>query len=189
VSAKLDTLFHWQCESTRFHDARTKVHIDIWSEVSKAMCSHLSKHTGWEFCKENILVSMQHHPVHAQRTPDGVFLRKDAVKYVLVDFTRGYGSTREYLAKQKQTKSGAYKGLMADLRVEYRVEFYPLACGYNGSIAVDTWRKLMDVLEIPARAQERVLRLAVRTICIGFSTMVDIRHGCFRASDQSGQSR
>jgi hypothetical protein len=78
---------------------------------------------------------------------------------------------------------------MADLRVEHRVEFYLLACGcYNGSIAVDTWRKLMDVLEIPARAQEGVLRLAVRAICIGFSTMVDIRHGCFRASDQSGQS-
>ncbi len=53
---------------------------------------------------------------------------------------------------------------------------------------MDTWRKLMDVLEIPARAQEQVLRLAVRAICIGFSTMVDIRYGCFSASDQSGQS-
>jgi hypothetical protein len=56
---------------------------------------------------------------------------------------------------------------MADLRVEHRVEFYLLACGYNGAMAVDTWRKLMDVLEIPALAQERVLRLAVRAICIG----------------------
>jgi ribonuclease HI len=188
---KPDNLYHWQCECTRFHDARTKVHNDIWSEVSKAICSHLSKHTGWEFFKEtpvkDIFTSMQHHPVHAQRTPDGVFLRKDVVKYFLVDFTRGYGSTREELEKQEQTKREVYEGLMTDLRVEHRVEFYPLACGYNGAIAVDTWRKLMDVLEIPARAQERVLRLAVRAICIGFSTMVDIRHGCFRASDQSGQ--
>ncbi len=46
----------------------------------------------------------------------------------------------------------------------------------------------MDVLEIPALAQEQVLRLAVSAICIGCSTMVDIRHGCFRASDQSGKS-
>jgi hypothetical protein len=28
---------------------------------------------------------------------------------------------------------------MADLRVEHRVEFYPLACGYNGAIVVDTF--------------------------------------------------
>jgi hypothetical protein len=73
---KPDNLYHWQCECTRFHDARTKVHNDIWSEVSKAICSHLSKHTGWEFFKEtpvkDIFTSMQHHPVHAQRTPDGV---------------------------------------------------------------------------------------------------------------------
>jgi hypothetical protein len=46
----------------------------------------------------------------------------------------------------------------------------------------------MDVLEILARAQERVLRLAVRAICIGFAPMVDIMNGCFSASNQSGQS-
>jgi hypothetical protein len=84
---------------------------------------------------------MQHHLVHDPRTPDGFFLRKDLVKYVLVDFTQGYGSSREDLAKQVQT----YKGLMADLSVQHRVEFFPLAC----RIAVNTWRKLMDVLEIP----------------------------------------
>jgi hypothetical protein len=115
---------------------------------------------------KDIFASMQHHPVHAQGAPYGVFLRRDVVKYFLVDFTRGYGSTREELAQQ---------------------EFYPLACSYNRWIAVDTWRKLMDLLEIPALAQERVLRLAVRAICIGFCTMVDIRHGCFRASDRAEQ--
>jgi hypothetical protein len=46
----------------------------------------------------------------------------------------------------------------------------------------------MDVLEIPERAQEGVLKLAVRAICMGFSTMVDIRHGCLSATDQSGHS-
>jgi hypothetical protein len=84
-------MYHWQCECTRFHDAQTKVHNNIWSEVSEAICSHLSKHTGWEFFKEtpvkDILMNMQHHLVHAQRTPDGVFLRRDVVKYFLVDFT------------------------------------------------------------------------------------------------------
>jgi hypothetical protein len=42
---KLNTLYHWQCECTRFHDALTEVHNNIWSEVLKAICSHLSKHT------------------------------------------------------------------------------------------------------------------------------------------------
>jgi hypothetical protein len=130
---------------------------------------------------------MQHHPVHAQRTPDGVFLRKDLVKYVLVDFTQGYGSTREDLAKKEHTRAGAYEGLMAELRVQHRVEFYSLPCCYNAvrSIVVNTWRKLMAIFEIPALAQERVLELAVRATCIGFPTMVGIRHGCFR-SGQSG---
>ncbi len=88
---KLNTLYHWQCECTRFHDAQTKVHNDIWSEVLKPICSHLSKHTVWEFFKEtpvkDIFTSMQHHSVHAQWTPDGVFLRRDVVKYFLVDLT------------------------------------------------------------------------------------------------------
>jgi ribonuclease HI len=189
---KLDTLFHWQCECVRFHDARTKVHNDIWSAVSKAMCPYLPRNAQWEFLKEtpvkDIFTSMQHHPEHAQRRPDGVFLRRDTMKHVLVDFTRGYGSTREDLAKQEQTKREAYEGLMRDLSVQHMVEFFPLACGYNGSIAVDTWMQLMDVLGIPERAQEKVLKLAVRAICVGFSTMVDIRHGCLRATDQSGHS-
>ncbi len=39
---------------------------------------------------------------------------------------------------EERTKREVYEGLMADLWVEHRVEFYPLACGYNGAIAVDT---------------------------------------------------
>jgi hypothetical protein len=76
---------------------------------------------------------------------------------------------------------------MAYLRFQRRLEFYPIACGYNESIAVDTWRKLMDYLEILAQAQERALMLAVNALCTCFATMVDIRHDCCRASDQGGQ--
>jgi len=67
-------------------------------------------------------------------------------KYVLVDFTRGYGWTREALAKQEATKRSAYDELMRDLQVYHMVEVFPLACGYNGAIAVDTWRAFMDRL-------------------------------------------
>ena len=128
---------------------------------------------------------MQHHPEHALRQPDGVFLDRHEAKYVLVDFTRGYGWTRDTLAKQEDTKWRAYEQLMADLRRHHMVEFFPLACGYNGAIAVDTWRAFMERLGLDPAAQDRVLKLVVRAICVGFSTMVDIRHGCRKVSEAS----
>ena len=187
-----ETLFHWQCQCSQFGDARTKVHNDIWSTVCKAICSYLPQgDSGWEFFKEtpvkDIFSSMQRHPEHAQRQPDGVFCDRHEVKYVLVDLTRGYGWTREALAKQEDTKRLVYDQLMTDLQQHHSVEFFPLACGYNGAIAVDTWRALMDRLGILPPAQDRVLKLAVRAICLGFSTMVDIRHGCRKAAEASSQ--
>jgi ribonuclease HI len=189
-----ETLFHWQSECSRFNEARTKAHNIIWSTVFEAMSSYLPKGpSGWdtffEIPVKDIFSSMQNNEEHALRRPDGVFLQKGQMKYVLVDLTRGYGSTREALAKQEATKRAAYAGLMQALDVAHMVEFFPLACGYNGAIAVDTWRALMDRLDIPPAAQDRVFKLAIRAICISFSTMVDIRHGCFRATEQSSQPR
>ena len=64
---------------------------------------------------------------------------------------------------------------------------FPLACGYNGAIAIHTWRALMDRLGIHPTAQDRVLKLAARAICIGVSTMVDISRGCLKATEVSDQ--
>ena len=187
-----ETLFHWQSQCVRFHDARTKVHNDIWSVVFKTLSSYLPKDGGWETFLEvpvkDIFSSMQHHAVHAERRPDGVFRHIPSMKYVLVDFTRGYGSTREDLTKLEDLKVAAYEVLLRDLNRAHMVEFFPLACGYNGAIAVNTWKTLMDRLDIPPKAQDRVLKLAARAICIGFSTMVDIRHGCLNATTQSSQT-
>ncbi len=189
TSGVRETLFHWQSECSRFPDARTKVHNDIWSVVFKTIISYLPRVTEWETFLEtpvkDIFSSMQHNETHASRQPDGVILRKDTVKYVLIDFTRGYGSTREDLARQEEAKRRAYEGLIQDLRRCHMVEFFQLACGYNGAIAIDTWRALMDCLEVPPKAQDRVLKLAIRAICISFSTMVEIRHSCFRAQQSS----
>ena len=192
-SGARETLFHRQSECTRFSKARTKVHNDIWSTVFKTISSHLPRGPGWETFLEtpvkDIFSSMQRHETHALRRPDGVFLQKNEMKYVLVDFTRGYGSTRGELAKQEAAKWNAYAELMRDLAAYHVVEFFPLACGYYGSIAIDTWRALMDSLAVPAKAQEQILKLAVRAICIGFSTMVDIRHGCLKTTEQISQPR
>jgi hypothetical protein len=93
------------------------------------MCAYLPKGFQWEFLKEtpvkDIFTSMQHHPEHALRRPDGVFLRRATAKYVLVDFTQCHSSTREDLAKQEQTKREAYEGLTSDLQVQHIVEFFP----------------------------------------------------------------
>jgi hypothetical protein len=186
-SRELETLFHWQSKCTKFNDALTKVHNDIWSAVSQAICSHLPE--GWEFFKEtpvkDVFSSVQNHPDHARRQPDGIFSRSSDVKHVLVDFTRGYGWNTATLVLQENIKKESYAALMDTLRVHHTAEFFPLVCGYTGAIAVSTWTSLMDCLELDPRAQEKVLLTATRAICIGFSTMVDIRHGCLNATDPS----
>ena len=58
------------------------------------------------------------------------------------------------------------------------VEFFPLVASYNGAIAVDTWKACVDRLNLDAKHQERVLLTAAQALCIGFSTMVDIRLAC-----------
>jgi hypothetical protein len=157
-----------------------------WTRGHLGFCNLWGARAGSSSVKD-IFSSMQHHPEHARRQPDGVFCYRHEAKYVLVDFTRGYGWTREALAKQEDTKRRAYDQLMRDLQVKHMVKFFPLACGYNGAIAVDMWRALLDRLDIHPASQDRVLKLAVRAICLGFSTMVDIRHCCRKATEASGQ--
>ena len=53
---KEDNLFHWLQECPKFHDARTKVHHNIWAEVYEAIVSHLPK--DWQAFKETPLRSM-----------------------------------------------------------------------------------------------------------------------------------
>ena len=101
------------------------------------------------------------------------------VKYVMVDFTRGYGSSREDLKAHEDHKWVRYRGLMQTLQREHTVEFFPLACTYNGALAEDTWKEFMKCLGLDAKAQTHVLQTAAKAICSGFSTMVDIRHGSF----------
>lgn len=45
--------------------------------------------------------------------------------------------------------------------------------------------RVLYALDIPPKAQERVFKLAIRAIYISFSTLVEIRQGCFRAMKQS----
>ena len=182
---KLETLFHWQCDCKRFHDARSLVHNNIWSAVSQAVCSHLSD--DWEFFRETrinrIFTSMQGDD-HGERQPDGLFSRKSDVKYVLVDFNRGYGSTRQELHKQEDTKHVSYAPVMTALSTQHSAVFFPLVSGHNGALAVDTWTAFMDCLDISPKAQDQVLKITIRAICIGFSTMVDIRLGCLNTLHQ-----
>jgi hypothetical protein len=73
---------------------------------------------------------------------------------------------------------------MAALDTHHSAVFFPLVSGYNGAIAVDTWTSLMDCLDINPKAQDQVLKTAIRAVCIGFPTMVDIRLGCLNTLHQ-----
>ncbi len=81
----------------------------------------------------------------------------------------------------------SYDELMRDPQVDHMVEFLSkhMACGYNQVIAINTWRALMECWS----AQERAFKLAIMDVCIGFSTMVDIRHDSLKTTEQSSQSR
>ena len=72
--------------------------------------------------------------------------------------------------------------MVTALSAVHMVEFYPLACTYSGAIAEDTWRKFMNCLELSEKAQEKILKTAIRAVAIGFSTMADIRLGSLTAS-------
>ena len=47
-----------------------------------------------------------------------------------------------------------------------------------GKIAEDTWRAFMTCLGSDDDAQLKVLSIAAHALCVGFSTMVDIRFSC-----------
>ncbi len=178
---KEDNLYHWQQECTGFHDARTKVHNDIWAAVFSALRDHLPG--GWKAFTETTvrdLPTIQASSIDARfanRRPDGVFLRKDTVTYVMVDLVRGYGFSRQDLQDHETRKRGIYANLLQALQQHHTVQFFPLACTYNGAIAEDTWRAFMTTLGLDNKAQLNVLRMAAKAICLGFSAMVDIRHG------------
>lgn len=185
-TGKDETLFHWLQDCPHFSDARTRVHHDIWSEVFATIHSHLP--ATWVGFKE-ITVGQAFRNSHAvrdtvfaARQPDGVFYNDRDVKYVLVDFTRGYGYSSSDLKRHEETKRAGYTPMVTALRVAHMVEFYPLACTYNGAIAEDTWRQFMNRLEISDKAQETILKTAIRAVTIGLSTMADIRLGSLTAS-------
>lgn len=176
---KSETLFHWQQECTRFHDARTKVHDDIWKAVFTALRSGLPPDT--ESYRETPIGEVWLHSLnqHKQLKPDGIFLAPQPVHWTIVDFTRGAGNNLAELRKVEERKRAVYSELISSLQhLNSSVEFFPLATTYNGAIAVDTWRACMNRLGLDDKAQTKVLYTAAHALCIGFSTMVDIRLSC-----------
>jgi hypothetical protein len=99
--------------------------------------------------------------------------------WTIVDFTRGNGNTREDLRLLEDRKRRKYARLLAVIRERHAcVEFFPLVTTYNGAIAEDTWRAFMTRLGLDDDAQHKVLSIAAHALCVGFSTMVDIRFSC-----------
>ena len=183
ASGKNETLFHWQQECPRFHDARTKVHDDIWSAVYGAICGLLKPNTYTTYKETTIgrapFNIPSEHATLKERKPDGMFVLTYERHWTIVDFTRGNGNTREDLRLLEDRKRRKYARLLAVIRERHAcVEFFPLVTTYNGAIAEDTWRAFMTRLGLDDDAQHKVLSIAAHALCVGFSTMVDIRFSC-----------
>lgn len=176
-----ETLAHWQQICPQFHDARSKVHNDIWTVVYAALKKHMP--TGMDSYREvpvgrTLLTLSGEDSRFKRRQPDGIFVREESRVWTLADFTRGSGSTRADLKKLEDTKHTKYNSLLVALRKNHaHVEFFPLASTFNGAIAEDTWRAFMYRIGIvDIKHQDDVLHIAAQAICLGFSNMVDIRH-------------
>ena len=162
----------------QFADARQKVHNDIWSEVFPAICAHLPKYSRKHLWVDRAAFSPTWTPTLIATSLMGYFSIPRMFKYVMVDLTRGYRHTQRNLWAHKGTKRDYYANLLVSLNRDHMVEFYPLACTYSGDIAETTWRGLLTRLGIRDKDQDKVLRLAMKATCTGFSTMVDIRNSC-----------
>jgi hypothetical protein len=164
----------------QFDDARTKVHNDIWTEVLAAILKHLPE--DYDVYKETVIgqtglkfTTLQHMHMNNWK-PDGIFFHRETCKWTLVDYTRSSGSTRADLVAAENRKREAYGQVKLAWQRHKSVDIFPLASSYNGAVAVDTWRQCMDTLGIEAKHQDHVLATAVKAICVGFSSMVDIQY-------------
>ena len=117
---KSETLHHWQQVCPKFHDARTKVHDDIWSEVNGVIRKHLNalEYTAY---KETRIGSApfdipREHADLKQRKPDGMFVKNHERYWTIVDFTRGHRNTREDLQLLENRKQQKYAELLAVIR-------------------------------------------------------------------------
>jgi ribonuclease HI len=179
-SEETETLGHWQQECAQFADARTKVHDDVWTAVYKSILRRLPK--GVEGYKETTIGMTDLRFTDLQTglnvlKPDGIFFNRTTCEWTIVDYTRSSGDTREELSKAEQHKVDTYGPVVTAWEQLKLVKFYPLASTYHGAIAEDAWRACLDRLGIDSKAQEEILLTAVKAICMGFSSMVDIRYG------------
>ncbi len=108
--------------------------------------------------------------------PDGIFFNEDTCEWTIVDYTRSSGSTRLKLRAAEERKEAKYSPIVQAWQGHKSVKLFPLASSYNGAIAEDTWRTCLTRLGVEGEYQDHVLTAAVRAICIGFSSMADIRN-------------
>jgi hypothetical protein len=179
-SEETETLGHWQQECVQFADARNKVHDDVWTAVYKSILRHLPK--GVEGYKETTIGMTDLRFTDLQTglnvlKPDGIFFNRTTCEWTIVDYTRSSGDTREELSKAEQHKVDTYGPVVTAWEQLKLVKFYPLASTYHCAIAEDAWLACLDRLGIDSKAQEEILLTAVKAICMGFSSMVDIRYG------------
>ena len=182
--ADRETLGHWQQVCPQFHDARTKVHDDVWSAVYGVIRSLLPEGKFTTY-KETIVAKgpfdiPREYERLKSRKPDGVYVQNDLRYRTIVDFTRVSGNTRAALRRAEERKRRIYADLLTAIRVNHAyVEFFPLVASYNGAIAENTWRAFLDRLGLDEKAQNKVLYTVAHSLCVGFNTMVDIRLSSF----------
>jgi ribonuclease HI len=176
-----ESIQHWQATCTTFHDARTKVHNNIWRHTWQAIIDGLDKND-WTPMFETTISDADipfTEPNHATRKPDGILLNRKENQWILLDFTRGSGNSVEELQRSIDFKRSKYNDLVSDIlhtNGQNSVEFYPLVTSYSGAIHEEAWKQALVQTKILTDAQLcKLLVVVAHQLCLGIDTMASTR--------------
>jgi hypothetical protein len=156
----------------------------IWGAATNAIRKELKK--GWIMLHETEIAKTHlrfQKGESGARRPDGIIFNRAEKKCLIVDFTRGGGSTKGELDVIARRKGATYALLMLDLQdsnIEMSIEFKPLVCTYNGAIAEGTWLDALRYIDIPSNKCVGILTQVVRETCIALTRMANVRSQALR---------
>jgi len=176
-----ETIQHWQATCDTFHDARTKVHNDIWKNAWKTIVENIDAKE-WKPLFETS-ISDANIPFtdisSGTRQPDGILQNRYMKQWILLDFTRGSGHDVKELQKSSTHKYGKYNNLVSDIvstNGQDSAYFFPLVTSYSGAILVESWERAFVETKILTKAQlQKVLAVVAQQLCIGIDTMATAR--------------
>ena len=134
-------------------------------------------------------------PDVAKQRPDGVLIDWKHRQFHILEFTRPYDSRRKSLALTNIYKLLKYQPLQSKLRrllpPAWTTSIAALSVGVRGSVDEPAWTAALDILRIPRRHHESIIRTAIEASFDALLDMVEARRAGMTAGKlvAAGDSR